>query len=155
MPQTSPRICYDLLHSRNCRFSLDALNTASHAREDKSHRPEFPNESSQNPSRPSRSIAAQKGKDVYPDEPGGHLRGASRKMSVCCTSHQLPSSVHATQSAAAHNFFSWASAERGHRLSIRSKPALVSGDLVPALLPAADKPSRTYRTCSGLARSPV
>lgn len=154
-PHTSPRICYDLLHLCNCRFGLDALNTAPLAQEDKSHRPEFTKRKQPNPSRPSRSIEAQEEKDAHPDEPAGHLRGARRKMPVCCTSHPLPFSVHATRSLAAHNFFSWASAERGHRLSIRSKPAPVSGDLVPTLQPAADKPSRTYRTCFGLAPSPV
>lgn len=45
MQQTSPRICYDLLHLCNCRFSLNALNAASLNQEDKSHRPESTNES--------------------------------------------------------------------------------------------------------------
>lgn len=84
--------------------------------------------------------------DVHADEPADHLRG--QQAPVCSGALQAINShflLPLPPLSEAHQFFSWASAGRGHRLSIRSKAALVSGDLVPALLPAADMPSRTHR----------
>lgn len=84
------------------------------------------------------------------DEPADHLRG--QRAPVCSGALQaINSHFLLALLSEAQQFFSWASAGRGHGLSIRSKAALVSGDLVPALLPVADMPSRTHSSRCGLA----